>query len=273
MDIKGLGLHTQTDRHKHSVKEINTEEKKMEGTTQTQSNPSSNLVRAVEVQDLREHVKIMPFEQMATKHGFLAKVAGPQIQLPVMRVPWDCFRIDVNNSGAKTAQLTLSFENGNPEHEHLQQVLAQIDEMALEHIIAQKKVLEPKRDISETTIRDMYFPSVKESKDPMKYGPTMKTKLEVRPRPVGQLGGGGGEGGGVDSDDPNVTHHITLGTYMKDATPVPVERALAKGNKIITVIGIKHIWYINSRAGVTMFAHRMCVDEFPQTVRSFDFDL
>lgn len=246
----------------------------MENTTtttiQATTNSSSNLVRAVEVQDLRDHVKIMPFEQMATKHGFLAKVAGPQIQLPVMRVPWDCFRIDVNNSGAKTAQLTLSFENGNPEHEHLQQVLAQIDEIALEHIISQKKVLEPKRDISETTIRDMYFPSVKESKDPLKYGPTMKTKLEVRPRPVGQQQG---EGVGVDSDDPNVTHYITLGTYMKDATAIPVERALAKGNKIITVIGIKHIWYINSRAGVTMFAHRMCVDEFPQTVRSFDFDL
>lgn len=245
--------------------------------------------------DVNGDHKFLPFEMMGNKHGWLSKVQGPAVQLPVMRVPWDCTGIE-NQNGQMKAQVSLSFDRDSPGHGKLQDLLEALDDRAVKHIIANKaKIWEGKKVPSDEMIADqMYYRIVKPSNQPDKYGPTMKAKLEVRANTEAAsssafAGGEDDAGAGADADEfgaggdgsgngsnkrPKLEPFVlSVGCYTKDGGEVPYTRALAKGCKVRLVVGLRHVWCINGRMGLTLYGHRLIVEEFPRTVNSFDFDL
>ena len=145
------------------------------------SGDGSNKLKRFSKIDVNGDHKFLPFEMMGNKHGWLSKVQGPAIQLPVMRVPWDCTGIE-NQNGQMKAQVSLSFDRDSSGHGKLQDLLEALDDRAVKHIIANKaKIWEGKKVPSDEMIADqMYYRIVKPSNQPDKYGPTMKAKLEVR---------------------------------------------------------------------------------------------
>lgn len=231
------------------------------------------------------------FEQMGNKHGWLSKVKGPAIQLPIMRVPWDCTGID-NQNGQMKATISLSFEIGNPHHELLQDKLNGLDTRAVNHIIANKdKIFAGKKVPSDEMISDqMFYRIIKPSNQPDKYGPTMKAKLEVQANPAFAALGAAPENEEIEAiaitnegDEPQakrprvagpVEPYIpAIGCYTRDQGEVPINKALAKGCKVRLVVALRHVWCINGRMGLTLYGHRMIVEEFPRTIATFDFDL
>lgn len=255
------------------------------------SGDGSNKLKRFNKIDVNGDHKFLPFEMMGNKHGWLSKVQGPAIQLPVMRVPWDCTGIE-NQNGQMKAQVSLSFERDSAAHGKLQDLLDALDDRAAKHIIANKaKIWEGKKVPSDEMIADqMYYRIVKPSNQPEKYGPTMKAKLEVRANTAGSSSSAfasredhaGDDAGEFDllGDDNNNNKRpklepfvLSVGCYTKDGLEVPYSRALAKGCKVRLVVGLRHVWCINGRMGLTLYGHRLIVEEFPRTVNSFDFDL
>jgi hypothetical protein len=240
--------------------------------------------------------KLLPFEQMGNKRGYLSKISGPTVQLPKMRVPWDCTSIEDQN-GQMKAQISLSFDRENPAHSQLEQMLEELDDKAIAHIIANKsKIFEGGKKVpTDDMIRDqMYYRMVKPSSQPDKYGPTMKAKIEVRASTSAVLGPSSSDdnGGGIDIDggepdakrarmsggDEESPHVLSVGCFAKNESTgeydeVSPMKALTKGCMVRLVVGLRHIWCINGRMGLTLYGHRLIVDEFPRTVKSFDFDL
>lgn len=237
----------------------------------------------------------LPFEQMGNKRGFLSKISGPTIQLPKMRVPWDCTNIESQNGQLK-AQIALSFDRTSPGHSHLEQMLEELDDKAIAHIVANKDaIFEGKKVPTDDMIRDqMYYRMVKPSSQPDKYGPTMKAKIEVRENSSAALGpaSSSNDNGTIDIDggepdakrarigggDEESPHVLSVGCFAKNEATgeydeVSPMKALAKGCMVRLVVGLRHIWCINGRMGLTLYGHRLIVDEFPRTVKSFDFDL
>lgn len=168
-----------------------------------------------------DSVRVMPGGM-----GKSITLEGPRIQLPLARIPWDCSYVDTRH-GRPQAKLTLSLDNESQLHGVVQDFLESLDKRVLNAVAANRAELF-KANTNEDKIRANFFPSVKPSNQPEKYGPTFSAKLDFV-----ESGGGGFE---------ISTPAVMANSETSELEDVDITQALAQGSKVTVMVFPSMTW-------------------------------
>lgn len=206
-------------------------------------------------------------EKMKNGMGYLAKVAGPKIQTPVSRVPWDT-KVDVSQ-GRPQCKVALSLNKENKDHMTFVKLLDKIDQKFLEVVKTNKVELFGKK-VSDELVKESFYPSAKPSNNE-KYGPTFQAKV---PFVEAQYGGQEDEPEAKRQRTDDSGYRLAVDCCDREKNHVHAETALSKSNKVALLVSPKQIWCINGRSGVTWQTSAALVTDMQSNAPSFEgFDM
>lgn len=252
----------------------------------------SNGVAKFDKLNVAKDIIIAPPEKMRNGMGTICKFEPVSIQLPSMRVPWDCRPLPpMNGEGRFSCKLAMSFDERSDklagEHKTLFDMLSKIDTKSLAHIRQHKAKFFTKKPPSDALLtEELYHKSVKESNGD--HTPIFQSKVDFREVvatssvPTGEHNGSdpdvSEQGGGgkrakvvVSGGDPEYTLNIKC--FEKTGELIPPHEALAQNNEIITIVSPQYIWQVNNRCGITWMAKKCVVVKRNDSGNGFDFDL
>lgn len=221
--------------------------------------------------DLNADINVnSPPIKMKSGAGYLCKLSGPELQFPRMAVPWKIGVRSGLHGGPPNCKLSLKFnafrEDLSGNHKTLAELLDGLDDLAVEYIIANKKLLfsKPKSD---AVIRETFTRSIKTDAQ-QKYTPTVSAKVDFagREQPSDSKRA-------RTEDDLSHRYAMDIGCYTKTGDKLVAEDVLVKDSEVQAVVIPQHIWVTGTGMGITYKADR-CVVVKQATERSgFDFDL
>ena len=99
------------------------------------------------------------------------------VQMPALRTPFGLSSMTDQATGRTSYTVPLSFDLGSPVAEELVKVIADLDEKVVQHVHENCKTLMGKQHKIDILREGLYRPILTPSKDPEKYGPTLKLKV------------------------------------------------------------------------------------------------
>lgn len=166
------------------------------------------------------------------------------IQLPYMRSPYGLSMFTDESTGRTSYSLDLSFDSDNPEAMSLCDKLKTLDEIVVETVAKNSKEWLGK-EYNVAVLREaLYKPLVRPSKEP--YPSTIKLKVLTRP-----------DGSFVPE------------AYNKQRQPIPLDN-IEKGQRVLTIIDLNQIWFIDNKFGVTVRVQQVLVEQ-SEKLPSFAF--
>lgn len=223
-------------------------------------------ISQVKVEDFR----VEPPMKMKNGAGHLCKFDSPELQFPRMQIPWNTAVKTGLNNGPPACKLALKFNSFKDSLEgsqgRLAALLDNLDDMAVDYIVKNKKALFGNKAKSEAVIRETFTRSVKEDPN-QKYTPTFSAKLDFDRRQDTKR---------VRMDNPDDLSHshvMRIGCFTRDGKPLVAEEVLAKDSEIQPIVTPRHIWVTANGMGITYNASRCVVHKTGGTQTNFDFDL
>ena len=157
------------------------------------------------------------------------------LQLPFMRSPYGLSAFTDEGTGRTTYSLDLSFDTDNAEAMELHDKLKELDEMIVNAVAENSKEWLGK-EFNVAVLREaLYKPMVRPSKEP--YPSTLKLKIATKPD----------------------------GTFVPEAynmkrEAVPLD-SVEKGQKVMAIVDISSIWFIDNKFGVTVRLQQTLVQQ------------
>ena len=164
-------------------------------------------------------------------HGDNKKV---YIQLPYMRSPYGLSAFTDETSGRTTYSLDLSFDPDNVDGMEIHDKFKELDELIVTTVAKNSKEWLGK-EFNVAVLREaLYKPIVKPGKE--QYPATLKLKIATKP-----------DGTFVPE------------SYNPQKEPVTLD-TIEKGQKVMTIIDIASIWFIDNKFGVTIRLQQCLLD-------------
>jgi hypothetical protein len=205
-------------------------------TIQRSSNFSANSVQFSKLRKNKNGGKTVYLN-----HGDNKKV---YIQLPYMRSPYGLSAFTDESSGRTTYSLDLSFDPDNTEAMEIHDKFKELDELIVNTVAANSKEWLGK-EFNVAVLREaLYKPIVKPGKE--QYPSTLKLKIATKP-----------DGSFVPE------------TYNAQKEQVSLD-SIEKGQKVMTIIDVASIWFIDNKFGVTIRLQQ-CLLEQSTKLPSFAF--
>lgn len=166
------------------------------------------------------------------------------IQLPYMRSPYGLSVFTDETTGRTSYSLDLSFDSDNPEAMSLCEKLKLLDEYVVETVAKNSKEWLGK-EYNVAVLREaLYKPLVRPSKEP--YPSTIKLKVLTKP-----------DGSFVPE------------AYNTQRESIPLD-SIEKGQRVLTIIDLNQIWFIDNKFGVTVRLQQVLVQQ-SEKLPSFAF--
>ena len=157
------------------------------------------------------------------------------LQLPFMRSPYGLSAFTDEGTGRTTYSLDLSFDTENPEAMELHNKLKELDEIIV-NTVAQNSKEWLGKEFNVAVLREaLYKPMVRPSKEP--YPSTLKLKIATKP-----------DGSFVPE------------AYNMKREVVPLD-SVEKGQKVMAIVDISSIWFIDNKFGVTVRLQQTLVQQ------------
>ena len=148
------------------------------------------------------------------------------LQLPFMRSPYGLSAFTDEGTGRTTYSLDLSFDTDNAEAMELHDKLKELDEIIVNTVAENSKEWLGK-EFNVAVLREaLYKPMVRPGKEP--YPSTVKLKIATKP-----------DGSFVPE------------AYSMQREAVPLD-SVEKGQKVMAIVDISSIWFIDNKFGVTI---------------------
>jgi hypothetical protein len=166
------------------------------------------------------------------------------VQLPYMRSPYGLSTFTDETSGRTSYSLDLSFDSDNPDAMSLCEKLKSLDDLVVETVAKNSKEWLGK-EYNVAVLREaLYKPLVRPSKEP--YPSTIKLKVLTKP-----------DGSFVPE------------AYNTQRESVPLD-SIEKGQRVLTIIDLNQIWFIDNKFGVTVRLQQVLVQQ-SEKLPSFAF--
>ena len=151
-----------------------------------------------------------------------------RLQTPVLSAPFGLSTFIDDKTGAVKYILDISFRGSeeDPKIMQFQEKMVQLDDYLLDQAVERSKEWFGKKQ-SKEVVENFYRPIVKPAKDPTKYAPTMKFKIQTK------------RGDGT----------IDVEAFDSDRNPLDIKDAMVPGVKIQAIIEASSVWFVNK----TMF--------------------
>lgn len=151
------------------------------------------------------------------------------VQMPALRTPFGLSSMTDQTSGKTSYTVPLSFDLNDPKAQELVKVIEALDEKVVQHVHANCKALMGKQHKIDILREGLYRPILTASKDPEKYGPTLKLK---------------------------VLQDRNTGTFVPEAfnnhkQPVDLD-SLERGGTAESIVEFVHAYVIDGRIGVSV---------------------
>lgn len=149
------------------------------------------------------------------------------VQTPVMHAPFGLSTYTDDKTGVTKYSLDVSFRgmDEDPKIQQFFEKMQEFDSYTMDTAVANSKEWFGKKQ-SKEVIENFYRPLVKASKDPTKYAPTMKMKIQTK------------RNGDVD-----------LTAFDNEQNAINIMESLTPGAKIKAIIEASSVWFVNK----TMF--------------------
>jgi len=166
------------------------------------------------------------------------------LQLPYMRSPYGLSTFTDESTGKTSYSLDLSFDSDNPEAASLCEKMKELDELVVTTVARNSKEWLGK-EFNVAVLREaLYKPLVRPSKDP--YPSTIKLKVLTKP-----------DGSFVPE------------AYNTKRESIPLD-SIEKGQRVLTIIDLNQIWFIDNKFGVTVRLQQVLVQQ-SEKLPSFAF--
>lgn len=191
---------------------------------------------------------LMPGEMSKNKAGgnqVQLKYNGDKriiVQLPCMTIPFGISEYTPeNNTGPVKYSLDLSFR-GHDEDSKIRKwltIMKNLDIYMIDMAVENSPLWFGKK-MSKEVVAELYRPLLKESKDPVKYAPTMKIKIRTR-----------------------IDNTMNVDVFNKDRSAFDIN-ALQPGSSVKCIVDCAPVWFVNKQFGVTLNLIQMEVVSAPQ---------
>ena len=148
------------------------------------------------------------------------------VQFPFMRSPYGMSAFTDEGTGRTTYSLDLSFDSDNTEAMELHDKLKELDDIIVNTVAANSKEWLGKEFNVAVLKEALYKPMVRPGKE--QYPSTIKLKVLTKP----------------DGD-------FVPEAYSMQREKVPID-TLEKGQKVMAIIDLNQIWFIDNKFGVTI---------------------
>lgn len=166
------------------------------------------------------------------------------LQLPYMRSPYGLSTFTDESTGKTSYSLDLSFDSDNPEAASLCEKMKELDELVVTTVAKNSKEWLGK-EFNVAVLREaLYKPLVRPSKEP--YPSTIKLKVLTKP-----------DGSFVPE------------AYNTNRESIPLD-SIEKGQRVLTIIDLNQIWFIDNKFGVTVRLQQVLVQQ-SEKLPSFAF--
>jgi len=166
------------------------------------------------------------------------------VQFPFMRSPYGLSAFTDEGTGRTSYSLDLSFDPDNTEAMELHDKLKELDDIIVNTVAANSKEWLGKEFNVAVLKEALYKPMIRPGKE--QYPSTMKLKITTKP-----------DGTFVPE------------AYTMNREPTTVD-AIEKGQKVMCIIDLSSIWFIDNKFGVTMRLNQ-CLLEQSTKLPSFAF--
>ena len=157
------------------------------------------------------------------------------LQLPYMRSPYGLSTFTDESTGRTSYSLDLSFDTDNAEASELCEKLKELDELVVNTVAKNSKEWMGKEFNVAVLKEALYKPLVRPSKEP--YPSTVKLKILTKP-----------DGSFVPE------------AYNTQRESIPLE-SIEKGQRVLTIIDLNQIWFIDNKFGVTVRLQQVLVEQ------------
>lgn len=157
------------------------------------------------------------------------------LQLPYMRSPYGLSTFTDESTGRTSYSLDLSFDTDNTEAIELCEKLKELDELVVDTVAKNSKEWLGKEFNVAVLKEALYKPLVRPSKEP--YPSTVKLKILTKP-----------DGSFVPE------------AYNTQRESIPLE-SIEKGQRVLTIIDLNQIWFIDNKFGVTVRLQQVLVEQ------------
>jgi len=166
------------------------------------------------------------------------------LQLPYMRSPYGLSTFTDESTGRTSYSLDLSFDTDNAEAIELCEKLKELDELVVNTVAKNSKEWMGKEFNVAVLKEALYKPLVRASKEP--YPSTVKLKILTKP-----------DGSFVPE------------AYNTQRESIPLD-SIEKGQRVLTIIDLNQIWFIDNKFGVTVRLQQVLVEQ-SEKLPSFAF--
>lgn len=166
------------------------------------------------------------------------------LQLPYMRSPYGLSTFTDESTGRTSYSLDLSFDTDNTEATELCEKLKELDELVVDTVAKNSKEWLGKEFNVAVLKEALYKPLVRPSKEP--YPSTIKLKVLTKP-----------DGSFVPE------------AYNNQRESIPLD-SIEKGQRVLTIIDLNQIWFIDNKFGVTVRLQQVLVEQ-SEKLPSFAF--
>lgn len=166
------------------------------------------------------------------------------LQLPYMRSPYGLSTFTDESTGRTSYSLDLSFDSDNAEASELCEKLKELDELVVNTVAKNSKEWMGKEFNVAVLKEALYKPLVRPSKEP--YPSTVKLKVLTKP-----------DGSFVPE------------AYSAQRESIPLD-SIEKGQRVLTIIDLNQIWFIDNKFGVTVRLQQVLVEQ-SEKLPSFAF--
>jgi hypothetical protein len=166
------------------------------------------------------------------------------LQLPYMRSPYGLSTFTDESTGRTSYSLDLSFDTDNAEAIELCEKLKELDELVVNTVAKNSKEWMGKEFNVAVLKEALYKPLVRPSKEP--YPSTVKLKILTKP-----------DGSFVPE------------AYNTQRESIPLD-SIEKGQRVLTIIDLNQIWFIDNKFGVTVRLQQVLVEQ-SEKLPSFAF--
>jgi hypothetical protein len=166
------------------------------------------------------------------------------LQLPYMRSPYGLSTFTDESTGRTSYSLDLSFDGDNAEAGELCEKLKELDELVVNTVAKNSKEWMGKEFNVAVLKEALYKPLVRPSKEP--YPSTVKLKVLTKP-----------DGSFVPE------------AYNAQRESIPLD-SIEKGQRVLTIIDLNQIWFIDNKFGVTVRLQQVLVEQ-SEKLPSFAF--
>ena len=151
------------------------------------------------------------------------------MQTPKLTTPFGMSEYRDDKTGIVKYSIDVSFKGSNDDSkiQTFYDKMAVIDSKIVDIAVENSKEWFGKK-MKKEIVEELYRPLVKQSKDPEKYAPTMKFKIQN-----------------------NNKDELMIETFDDTRQPVDIMDALKPGSKVRGIIECSSIWFVNKQFGVT----------------------